>query len=75
LTIKELGISVKEFSGLSKIDKKTLFYFRIMENYYIAEAHKKQIKKAKQEQLAAENKQKMMANLPRQNMATLARKR
>ena len=69
MTIKDLGLGVREWRRLSRIDKKALFYFRVLENYYISEAHKKQKKKAEQERKQKENEKKMMANMPRLNMA------
>ncbi len=67
LTIKELGLPVSEFSRLSRIDKKALFYFRIMEGYYWDKANKKAKKKAAQEQKRKDDEQKMLKNLPKQS--------
>ncbi len=67
--IKELGIPVSELSRLSRIDKKALFYFRIMEGYYFDKANRKAKKKAAQEQKRKDDEQKMMNSLPKQRFS------
>jgi len=74
LTMKEMGLDPGQWKRLSRIDKRILHYFRIMQNYYF-EFSPRQIK-ARREAKEAEQKRKqqdLMAKMPK--MAPIRRRK
>jgi len=62
-----LGIPISEWKRLSRIDRKALFYFRVIENYYIDRAHKKAMKEAKRKQRGGGQDPEFLNKFPKLN--------
>ena len=75
MTVKELGMSIKDFHHLSRIDKKILYYFRVMESYLFESQMKKMKKKADQDRQKQENERKTMSQMPKLSMARFKARR
>lgn len=60
--MKEYGLSPDQWRALTRVQRKTLFYHRIMENHYMATQHEK----AQLEMEREQRKQKIAQQLPRQ---------
>lgn len=66
LTMKEMGLGPGQWRKLSRIDKRILHYFRVMQNYYF-EFSPRQIK-ARRDAKEADHKRKqqaLMAQMPK----------
>jgi hypothetical protein len=63
-TMKEFKITPEKWSNLSRIDRKVLYYYRVMESYYIEQVNEKHSKDLKKEQM----KQEFLNKLPAQNV-------
>ena len=62
--MKEFRLAPHEWRGLSRIDRKTLQYSRVMEEFYMDQHHKKLKKKNE----AEAGRQKFLASLPKQSI-------
>jgi len=63
-TMKDFGLSPKSWAALSRIDKKILYYYRLMDNYYTVLSNEKQLSDLKTKQTNSS----FMSKRPRQNI-------